>query len=164
MTFPFLTKFAPTFDNGPTNLIEKTFRHILQSRRNTGEKKSSDLVDILNELIDRTATTEYKELKISEDTIISQAVNIFLGGYETSGTTSTVLLYYLAMNPDVQRQLHIEIDAIFEKIEKSNGNIDHDSIRDEQTPYLTACINEALRLGKFSAISFFRFFYSIFIY
>lgn len=144
MTFPFLTKFSPTFDNEPTNLIEKTFRHILQTRRNTGEKKSNDLVDILNDLIDRTATSEYKELKISEDTIISQAVNIFLGGYETSGSTSTVLLYHLARNADVQRNLQAEIDSIFEK---TNGNINHDSIRDEKTPYLTACINEALRLG-----------------
>lgn len=144
VTFPFLTKFAPTFDNGPTNLIEKTFRHILQARRRSGEKKNSDFVDILNELIDRTSTAEYKQLKITEDTIISQAVNIFLGGYETSGTTSTVLLYYLARNPDVQKKLQIEIDGIFER---SNGKIDHDSIRDDQTPYLTACINEALRLG-----------------
>lgn len=144
VTFPFLTKFAPTFDNGPTNLIEKTFRHILQTRRSNGEKRNSDLVDILNELIDRTSTIEYKELKINEDTIISQAVNIFLGGYETSGTTSTVLLYYLATNQKVQKTLQIEIDRIFEK---SNGKITHDSIRDDETPYLTACINEALRLG-----------------
>lgn len=144
MTFPFLTKFAPTFDNGPTNLIEKTFRHILRTRRTNGEKHNSDLVDILNDLIDRTSTPEYKKLKITEDTIISQAVNIFLGGYETSGSTSTVLLYYLATHQNVQKTLQIEIDRIFEK---SNGKITHDSIRDEETPYLTACINEALRLG-----------------
>lgn len=144
MTFPFLTKFAPTFDNAPTNLIEKTFRQILDTRRTTGEKSNSDFVDILNELIERTATSEYKQLRISEDTIISQAVNIFLGGYETSGTTSTVLLYHLAHNVDVQRKLQVEIDEIFEK---SNGQIGHDSIKDDETPLLTACINEALRLG-----------------
>lgn len=144
MTFPFLTKFAPTFDNGPTSLIERTFRQVLQTRRTTGEKKNSDFVDILNELIDRTKTNEYKELQITEDTIISQAVNIFLGGYETSGTTSTVLLYYLARHPDVQRNLQTEIDGIFEK---TDGNINHDAIREDETPYLTACINEALRLG-----------------
>lgn len=107
-------------------------------------KTNYDFVDILNELIDRTTTDEYKELKITDDTIISQAVNIFLGGYETSGSTSTVLLYYLATNPNIQRTLQIEIDKIFEK---SNGRINHDSIRDEEIPYLTACINEALRLG-----------------
>lgn len=122
MTFPFLTKFAPTFDHGPTNLIEKTFHHILQNRRQSGETKGSDLVGILNELIDRMATTEYKELGISEETIISQAVNIFLGGYETSGTTSTGLLYSLAMNPEVQKKLQVEVDAIFDK---SNGQINH---------------------------------------
>ncbi|KAG4065341.1 hypothetical protein HA402_012783 [Bradysia odoriphaga] len=144
VTFPFLIKFAPTFDNEPTNLIERIFRQILQSRRSTAEKKNSDFVDILNELIDRTKTNEYKELQITEDTIISQAVNFFLGGYETSGTTSTVLLYYLARNLNVQRNLQREIDSIYEK---TNGNIDHDAIREEETPYLTACINEALRLG-----------------
>lgn len=144
VTFPFLTKFVPTFDDGPTGLIEKTFRHILQTRRASGEKKISDLVDILNDLIDRTVTNEYKELQITEDTIISQAVNMFLGGYETSGTTSTMLLYYLSQNADVQRKLQAEVDGIFEK---SNGNINHDSIKDEETPYLTACINETLRLG-----------------
>ncbi|KAJ6627057.1 Cytochrome P450 3A11, partial [Pseudolycoriella hygida] len=72
LTFPFLTKFSPTFDNGPTDLIEKTFRHVLKTRRDSGEKKNHDLVDILNDLIDRTATVEYKELKITENTIISQ--------------------------------------------------------------------------------------------
>ncbi|XP_037025509.1 cytochrome P450 3A12-like isoform X2 [Bradysia coprophila] len=144
LTFPFLTKFAPTFDNEPTNFIERIFRQILHSRRSTGEKKNSDFVDILNELIDRTKTNEYKELQITEDTIISQAVNFFLGGYETSGTTSTVLLYYLARNPNVQRNLQLEIDSIYEK---TKGNIDHDAIREEETPYLTACINESLRLG-----------------
>lgn len=114
VSLPFLTKFAPTFDNGPTNLIERTFRHILRTRRKNGEKMGSDFVDILNELL------------INEDTIISQAVNIFLGGYETSGTTSSMLLYSLARNLDVQKKLQIEVDAISKK---TNGKIDHDAIR-----------------------------------
>jgi len=144
LTFPFLTKLAPTIDNEPLDLIEKTFRSVLEARRRSGETNGNDFVDILNELRSRTSTAEYKRLNITEVTILSQAINIFLGGYETSGTTSTLLLYYLATNSGVQEILQKEIDAVFEK---NNGKINHEVIKNEEMPYLTACIDETLRLG-----------------
>lgn len=144
LTFPALVRFCPTFDNGPSNLIEKTFRHVLTGRRKSGEKNEKDFVHILNDLIDRTSTDEYKRLKITEETIISQAVNMFLGGYETSGSTSTMLFYYLSTHPEVQKTLQQEIDSVYQK---HGGKINHETIKDEEMPYLTACINETLRLG-----------------
>ena len=46
------------------------------------------------------------------DEIIAQAV-LFLGaGYDTTATTITFLLYNLALHPEIQEQIHEEIENV----------------------------------------------------
>ncbi len=135
----------------------------MESRRKSGIKNAKDFLEVLCELWDRVPTKEFQDLGISETTIIGQAVNFFLGGYETSGTTLSHLLLHMAENPEIQEKMHSELMAAFARrgggvndgddkentksSSKDTENIDHELIKDSEIPYITACINESLRLA-----------------
>ncbi len=144
MTFPFLTALAPSFDDKPIELIEATFRHILAARRESGLKDAKDFVDILNEIWARIESPEFQRIRVNEATVLAQAINFFLGGYETSSTTLSHLLYFLALHPECQERVHEEIRTTFTT---AGSPVNHDGIREERTPYLTAVLNETLRLA-----------------
>ena len=50
--------------------------------------------------------------ELTTDEIIAQSVMFFLAGYDTTATSITLLLYELAVNPDIQEQLHDEIISV----------------------------------------------------
>lgn len=140
VSFPFLTRFAPTLDSNATNKIGATFRNVLSSRRHSGQK-NHDFADILNEMISKTYSPEFKQLGISETTVVAQAFNFILAGYDAMKTTSTMLTYYIAKHPEIQEKLQEEID---EFLEKHNDEIPFESLN--ELPYLNACLFEAMRL------------------
>lgn len=149
MTFPFLHKIAPSFKIEP--VLFSTFKSIIQSRRernhhfqnveNNNSKSCGDLGDLLANLMDDLQTPEFKRLGITENTLLAQALNVT--ALDMISATMTMILYYLAENPAIQRKLHQELDSIIDG--KFEGRIDSETIN--HLPYLNACLDETLRLA-----------------
>uniref|UniRef100_A0A8C1F645 unspecific monooxygenase n=1 Tax=Cyprinus carpio carpio TaxID=630221 RepID=A0A8C1F645_CYPCA len=72
--------------------------------------------------------------------ILSQSLVFILGGYETTSTTLTFLLYNLATNPDCLEKLVEEIDTNF----PPDTPITYDALM--KMDYLEMAINESMRL------------------
>lgn len=141
MSFPFLIRFAPTLESASIRKIGATFRSALSARRATGQK-NNDFADILNEMIEKTGDPKFKKLGITENTIVAQAFNFILAGYDAMRTTSTILTYYLSKHPEIQEKLQEEIDTF---AEAHDSAIPFDKMGD--LPYLNACLHEAMRLA-----------------
>lgn len=85
--------------------------------------------------------TKNKKLNITQYTVISQAINFLLAGFDTSSTALTFFLYHLALNDDIQEKA---LQEIKDARDKNDGKITYDTMQD--LPYITACISEAMRL------------------
>ena len=141
MTFPILARAAPIF---PTDVIEyfgNILRKVMAERRQAGIVTQDDMVYVFSELHEKTNTPEFKQLGITEQTVVAQALVFLFAGYETLATTMTMLCYQLAMNPDKQEKLAVEIDSFWAA---SGEHIDYDKLR--ELPYLDACLSETLRI------------------
>lgn len=135
--------------------ISLFFRNILtgvfESRQN---KKSSanDIVDLVltlkeNKVItgdslknDKTGEKKIITLEVNDDLLISQCVAMFGAGFETTSTTLSLFLYEISKNQDAQSKVIEEVDSYFEK----NKSIEYECVN--EMPYVTACIEETLRL------------------
>lgn len=71
--------------------------------------------------------------------IASQINTFLLAGYETTASALTFTCFHLAQHPEIERKLLEEIDAFGRSKDPSYDDL-------SQLPYLTACLNESLRL------------------
>lgn len=147
VTFPILTKLAPTLASASTKEFKKLVEFSLNERRKSGAPPCGDFVDRMINTLDQLNTEEYKKLNIKEDTVYASAIANFFGGYDTLNNAIVFLAYYLSQQPHLQDRLLEEIDNFFEKHEE----VSYESISD--LPYLTACIEEVLRLIPTSRIA-----------
>ncbi|CAL8080397.1 unnamed protein product [Orchesella dallaii] len=150
MAFPFLHKLAPSFHIEP--VLFDTFKEIINTRRTQRLNSSSelpheekqvcnDLADFLVNSFDNLDSAEFKRLGITETTLLAQALNVT--ALDMISSSMTMISYYLSINPSIQEKLHEELDEIIDG--KFNGRIDSETVH--QLPYLSACIDETLRLA-----------------
>lgn len=78
--------------------------------------------------------------EVTIDVIAAQAFVFFLGGFESSSTTTTFCLYELALNPDIQTKLCSEIDY---ELSKHDGKITYEAIHEME--FMDKVIKETLR-------------------
>lgn len=63
---------------------------------------------------------------IDEETIVGHALTILTDGYETSSGAMCYCFYQLAVNPDIQRRVQAEVDAV---LAECNGVLNDDAIK-----------------------------------
>ncbi|CAH0714940.1 unnamed protein product, partial [Brenthis ino] len=84
---------------------------------------------------------ESAELEIDDTLLIGFCVLLFAAGFETTSTTTSLLLFELSKNQKAQTKVIEEVDDYFQR---HNGKIEFECIN--EMPYLQACIDETLRL------------------
>ncbi|XP_052838745.1 probable cytochrome P450 6a20 [Drosophila gunungcola] len=116
------------------NIIKDTVNY-----RVTNNVKRNDFMDMLIEMKLKYDNGDHQN-GLTFNEIAAQAFIFFLAGFETSSTTMGFALYELAINQDVQDKLRKEIDSV---LEKHNGKLDYDSMR--EMTYLDKVIDETMR-------------------
>jgi len=96
--------------------------------------------DMFNNLIEVSKVNP----DMTEEVMYKTAVQFFSDGYDSAALVVCVVLYYLAVNPDVQSKLQEEIDEVFES--KDTGE---EIVADDITNmrYLDQVLLEGQRLG-----------------
>ena len=123
-----------------TDFFKNVFISVQNERRKSGQR-SDDFIDFLNDVTLKTETEEFKKLGITSTTLLAQAVEFYTAGQDAMAGNISILAFYLTQNPDIERKLYAEIDGC---LKKNNGKISHETFG--QLPFLTACLNECLRL------------------
>ncbi|XP_059414863.1 cytochrome P450 3A30-like [Carassius carassius] len=123
------------------------FYNVLKKIKDEHNKESNGRVDFLKLMLqnqipgDHFEDTEEQPAKgLTDHEILSQSFIFILGGYETTSTTLTYLLYNLATNPDCLEKLVEEIDKNF----PPDTPITYDALM--KIDYLEMAINESMRL------------------
>jgi len=58
---------------------------------------------------------------------VAQALTFLFAGYETSASTVTFALYELALHPEIQQRMRVEILQV---LSKHDGKLTYDGIQD----------------------------------
>uniref|UniRef100_A0A8C1W7J2 unspecific monooxygenase n=1 Tax=Cyprinus carpio TaxID=7962 RepID=A0A8C1W7J2_CYPCA len=123
------------------------FYNVLKKIKDEHNKESNGRVDFLQLMLQNQIpgdyfgdTDEQPAKGLTDHEILSQSFIFILGGYETTSTTLTFLLYNLATNPDCLEKLVEEIDTNF----PPDTPITYDALM--KMDYLEMAINESMRL------------------
>ncbi|XP_051891135.1 cytochrome P450 2D26-like isoform X2 [Pristis pectinata] len=146
--FPFLCSLP-----GPQNKIFQNQEKINQFLQEivTRHKQSWDPHDIRDfidaflaeqEKMKNTPNTSFLESKM-----IGSLISLFAAGTETTSTTLNWGLLFMVLHPDVQSQVHEEIDRVIGK--ERNPKLEDR----EEMPFTNAVIHEIQRLGNILPIS-----------
>ncbi|CAL8106832.1 unnamed protein product [Orchesella dallaii] len=138
--FPFIFKMIEIFPLSSLDYFGDILRNVMKVRKES-KITVNDFLDTLNEMVDKCSNEEYKQHKITEVTVMCQAMVFFLAGFETTTTTLSSLTYNFAKNPKVQEKAVEELDSYLKRHE---GKIEHETIG--ELTYLAACMQESLRM------------------
>uniref|UniRef100_A0A9L0IQJ3 unspecific monooxygenase n=1 Tax=Equus asinus TaxID=9793 RepID=A0A9L0IQJ3_EQUAS len=101
----------------------------------------SHRVDFLQLMINSQNSKELDTHKaLSDLELVAQSIIFIFAGYETTSSSLSFLMYFLATHPDVQQKLQEEIDATF----PNKAPPTYDAL--VQMEYLDMVLNESLRL------------------
>lgn len=133
-------KFIPWYPPDILRFFVDVLKKVMTARREE-KVKVNDFVDCLNEMLEKVETAEYKRLGITETTVMCQALEFFIAGFETTAGALTKLTYHLSKDPAIQERAVKEVDSY---LERHNGKIEHETIG--ELTYLLACAMETLRM------------------
>ncbi|CAG5032383.1 unnamed protein product [Parnassius apollo] len=83
----------------------------------------------------------------SDDDLVAQAMLFILGGFDTISSSTFFALYELAMHPEIQERLAMEIK---EHNAKNGGRLDYNTILD--MTYLDMVVSEVLRIWSLGIV------------
>jgi len=105
--------YVPSWLPTPTNIrakreirrIEKVIYRIIGERRASGR----DAGDLLSTLL---AAQDEDGSRMTDKQLRDEAITLFLAGHETTANTLSWTWLLLAQNPEVEKKLHAELDAV----------------------------------------------------
>jgi cytochrome P450 len=104
--------------------------HHVNDRDKDAIEKSRSLFDVKS----------LKKKSLDEDELIAQSIIFMAAGYETTATLLQYFFYEMALNPQIQEELHQEMG----KIMGSDGEFEYETLKNH--PLLDAAISETLRM------------------
>lgn len=107
---------VPQNPREPVSFFRNTFLETFEYREKNNIKRN-DFVSMLLGLKDSFTPLE----------LAAEAFLVYSGGFETSSTLITFVLYELALNPDIQQRLRDEIKS---EIEANDGKLTYDMLTD----------------------------------
>ncbi|XP_069342594.1 cytochrome P450 3A4-like isoform X2 [Eulemur rufifrons] len=141
--FPFLIPIfealnISVFPKDVTNFLKNSVKRMKESRL---QDKQKHRVDFLQLMIDSQNSKETESHKVlSDEEMIAQSIIFMFGGYETTSSVLSFIMYELGTHPDVQKKLQEEIDAAL----PNKTPVTYDALL--QMEYLDMVVNETLRL------------------
>ncbi|XP_032901872.1 cytochrome P450 2D26-like isoform X1 [Amblyraja radiata] len=147
-TFPFIHHLP-----GPHHKIfeyHDKLIHFLQEivtehKKTWDANESRDIIDAF--LAEHEKNKNNPKTSFLESNLIGTILDIFTGGTGTISTTLLWALLFMVLHPDVQSQVHEEIDRVI-------GNGKKPKLEDrEKMPFTNAVIHETQRLGNIGPIS-----------
>uniref|UniRef100_F6SQM5 Cytochrome P450 3A n=1 Tax=Equus caballus TaxID=9796 RepID=F6SQM5_HORSE len=141
--FPFLNAVFEVlnvfvFPKSVTDFFIKSVKRMKESRLKDKEKHR---VDFLQLMINSQNSKELDTHKaLSDLELVAQSIIFIFAGYETTSSSLSFLMYFLATHPDVQQKLQEEIDVTF----PNKAPPTYDAL--VQMEYLDMVLNESLRL------------------
>ncbi|KAJ9594231.1 hypothetical protein L9F63_014391 [Diploptera punctata] len=133
-----LLKFK-LMDKEVATFFRKTVWEAVKHREKNGVVRK-DLLDCLMELRKKTEKDGDELVKIDGDLFVAQAFAIFAGGFETSSSATTFMMYELAKQPEIQKRLREEICQV---LQKHNNQVTYEAI--QEMKYLDMVLYETLR-------------------
>ncbi|KPJ14819.1 Cytochrome P450 6B4 [Papilio machaon] len=89
----------------------------------------------------RSVEEQQRTLELTDDIIAAQAFVFYAGGYETSASTMSFMMYELARNPDMQERVIQEVDEVMRKYD---GKVTFEALN--ELKYMEQVFDETLRL------------------
>ncbi|KAI5652063.1 cytochrome p450 domain-containing protein [Phthorimaea operculella] len=120
-----------------SNFFKELMKQVFAARGN----KPSGRKDFIDSLLAWKESAEKQNITLDDDYMTAQCLAIFAGGFETSASSMSFLLFELAKHQEIQAKVHEEID---EYLKKTDGKVTYECLA--ELPYLNACMDESARL------------------
>ncbi|XP_026727571.1 cytochrome P450 6k1-like [Trichoplusia ni] len=127
------------FPKDTMKLLRKIFQTMV-AQRGGYENPIKEPRDLLEALV--KIKQESTDDEMTEDVLLAQAAAFLLGGFDTSASTMTLVLYQLAFNPHHQERLYQEVLQAQNKSEDEYLN----TASHPELTFLDAVIKETLRI------------------
>jgi cytochrome P450 len=111
----------------------------LEERKKSGRGEKGITEAVLN-WMDKLDSPEFKELNITESTLLTQALVVFFAGQDNLAAILTNVFLEVGKNPAIEDKIFKELDAF---LKKHNGQIEYEDL--QELVYLKACIQESSR-------------------
>ena len=147
------------FDEEAEDFLANVMKQALEQRKSGKVPKRNDLVDLFIQAMENAENVEDASgsnstaailAKMSDEkkeiAIVSQALIIFLAGFDTTSTALSLTFHFLATNPDCQDKLLEEINAA---VDDNDGKEDLSYDQITKLEYTEAVLHESMRLYNF---------------
>jgi len=128
----------PLFNKEAEDFFAALIKKTIKERQESGLKRN-DLIDVCLELLKKENSENTEETELI---LIANSLVMFLAGFDTVSSSASIMLYFLAKNPECQEKLYQEVKDAIEL--NGNDNFDYNTIMNMQ--YMEKFFQECLRV------------------